>query len=124
MMQKNRSRAVFTEKSFRTRITGGGVVALLVATIACAPSSEMKQEPTKVETPKAPAVYKITFPLGLDAEAVNIPTVNSLTEEKIKLGKRLYFEKKLSLDGSISCASCHVPEKGFADPNRFSVGIG
>jgi cytochrome c peroxidase len=53
-----------------------------------------------------------------------IPPDNPLTEEKIRLGKRLFFEKSLSQDSTISCASCHIPEKGFADPNRFSTGVG
>jgi cytochrome c peroxidase len=49
---------------------------------------------------------------------------NPLTEEKLKLGKRLYFDTRLSTDGTISCASCHNPEKAFADPSPFSSGVG
>lgn len=44
-------------------------------------------------------------------------------EKKVALGRRLYFEPALSKDHSISCASCHVPDKGFADPSRFSKGV-
>jgi cytochrome c peroxidase len=95
--------------------------ALMAALTAC--SSPQPEKP-KVETPKGPTPYKLVVPLGLDADSVIIPADNPLTEEKIKLGKKLYFEKALSIDGSISCASCHVPEKGFADPNQFSSGIG
>jgi cytochrome c peroxidase len=77
-----------------------------------------------VEAPKAPVAYKLSFPLGLAAESAVIPKENPLTEEKIKLGKRLYFEKSLSVDRTLSCASCHIPDKGFADPNQFSLGVG
>ncbi len=79
----------------------------------------------KPATEKADTGYKLTAPLGLDLQSASfsVPKDNPLTEEKIKLGKRLYFEKALSLDNTLSCASCHVPDKGFADPNRFSVGV-
>ena len=40
------------------------------------------------------------------------------------LGKKLFSEKILSLDTSVSCASCHKPEFAFADTARFSRGIG
>ncbi len=45
-----------------------------------------------------------------------------LTE--IQLGEKLFFEKTLSLDSSISCGSCHKPEFGFADNVQFSIGVG
>ncbi|MBI4470859.1 MAG: c-type cytochrome [Acidobacteria bacterium] len=68
--------------------------------------------------------YRLTFPLGLDPEAAQIPRENPLTEEKIRLGKRLYFDPSLSVDNTVSCASCHLTEAGFADPNQFSFGVG
>ncbi|MEZ4804441.1 MAG: cytochrome c peroxidase [Bacteroidia bacterium] len=40
------------------------------------------------------------------------------------LGRKLFFEKALSLDSSISCASCHIPEFAFSDTVAFSVGVG
>lgn len=43
---------------------------------------------------------------------------------KVALGKRLFSEPLLSKDSSISCASCHKPEFGFADTAAFSVGVG
>lgn len=42
----------------------------------------------------------------------------------IGLGEKLFFEKALSLDQSISCASCHIPEYAFADTVAFSRGVG
>jgi cytochrome c peroxidase len=41
-----------------------------------------------------------------------------------ELGKLLFFEKKLSRDNSISCASCHIPEYAFSDTLDFSIGVG
>src|SRR5213593_3710789 len=88
--------------------------------ISCA---RREEEAPKKETPKAPAAYELKLPLGLARESLVIPPDNTLTEEKIRLGKRLFFEKNLSSDSTISCASCHIPEKGFADPRQFSSGV-
>jgi cytochrome c peroxidase len=43
--------------------------------------------------------------------------------EKIELGKKLFFDKRLSIDNTISCASCHIPEKAFADGQQFGTGV-
>jgi cytochrome c peroxidase len=52
-----------------------------------------------------------------------IPADNPMTVEGVQLGRKLFYEKKLSGDNTISCASCHAPENSFTDPNQFSVGI-
>ena len=52
-----------------------------------------------------------------------IPTNNPLTEEGISLGKKLFFERRLSKDNSKSCASCHNPSQAFSDVNQFSIGV-
>ena len=51
-------------------------------------------------------------------------TTEKLPSSKEELGKRLFFEKKLSRDNSISCASCHIPEYAFSDTIDFSIGVG
>ena len=53
----------------------------------------------------------------------NIPKDNRLTAEGIRLGRMLFYEKALSKDGTMSCASCHNQETGFSDTNRFSLGV-
>jgi cytochrome c peroxidase len=45
------------------------------------------------------------------------------TPELVALGKQLFFEPRLSADGSVACATCHDPEKGFTDQRSTSVGI-
>lgn len=52
-----------------------------------------------------------------------IPQGNPMTVEGVKLGRRLFYEKRLSGDNSISCGTCHAPDKSFADGNQFSEGI-
>lgn len=54
---------------------------------------------------------------------VPVPADNPMTPAKISLGKQLYFEGRLSSDGSISCASCHRPDKAWADTEPVSHGV-
>ncbi|MDZ4824725.1 MAG: cytochrome c peroxidase [Flavobacteriales bacterium] len=54
---------------------------------------------------------------------MDIPVDNPLTEEGVLLGRYLFWEKKLSGNNLMSCATCHLPEFGFSDPNQFSTGI-
>ncbi len=67
--------------------------------------------------------YKFKLPLGLDEFTVKIPEDNPLTKEKIELGRQLYFDPRISSDGTISCASCHNPKFAFTDRRPTSVGI-
>ena len=60
-------------------------------------------------------------PLGLPP--LFWPADNPYSKEKAELGKLLYFDKRLSSDASVSCASCHAPEKGYTDGKPFSSGI-
>ncbi len=66
----------------------------------------------------------LELPLGLQAGAAYVPEANPLTAEKVELGKLLYFDPRLSLDRTVSCASCHNPFHGFADPAPTSKGVG
>jgi cytochrome c peroxidase len=68
--------------------------------------------------------FSMPLPLGLQADSAYIPEDNPLGEAKIALGKMLYFDPRLSKDNTISCASCHIPFHGFADPDRTSKGVG
>ena len=43
------------------------------------------------------------------------PEDNPTTPEKVALGEKLFFDPRLSIDNTISCASCHVPERAFTD---------
>ncbi len=54
---------------------------------------------------------------------IPFPKDNPTTELKTKLGKLLFFDKRLSLDSTVSCASCHIPEFAFSDRLKTSVGI-
>ena len=75
-----------------------------------------------------PANHKpleVELPLGLAAGAARIQGLdkNPLTRAKIELGRQLYFDPRLSSDGTISCSSCHHPDEGFARGTQFGVGV-
>ena len=63
------------------------------------------------------------------AEPAGLPPVvhpkdNPSTPEKVLLGKQLYFDKRLSGDDSVSCATCHDPAKGFSNGEAVASGVG
>ncbi|MFD0964417.1 cytochrome-c peroxidase [Pseudofulvibacter geojedonensis] len=52
-----------------------------------------------------------------------IPVNNPQTLQGIALGKKLFFDTKLSSDNSVSCATCHLPSASFSDNSQFSTGV-
>ena len=54
---------------------------------------------------------------------VPAPEENPTTVEKAELGRKLFFDKRLSLDGTVACATCHDPHKAFTDQLKTSIGI-
>ncbi|OQW33029.1 MAG: cytochrome-c peroxidase [Nitrospira sp. SG-bin1] len=60
---------------------------------------------------------------GLEDPNNFVPADNPLTKEKIELGRILFFDKRLSKNNTIACASCHMAQKGFADGMPVSTGI-
>ncbi|MFM8494885.1 MAG: cytochrome-c peroxidase [Planctomycetia bacterium] len=65
------------------------------------------------------------LPLGLSQGAAQITGLdtNPLTRAKIELGRQLYFDKRLSADSTVSCASCHDPSMGYSAHTKTGVGI-
>src|SRR5437016_6480059 len=52
-----------------------------------------------------------------------IPADNPQTPEKISLGQRLFFDRRLSADGTVSCSTCHDPALAFTDRKPTSIGV-
>ena len=75
----------------------------------------------KVEDPQALLELPDHFPNDLTPY---LPEDNVLTRPKIDLGKMLFFDPNLSLDSTVSCATCHKPELAFTDGLQRSVGVG
>ena len=64
-------------------------------------------------------------PLGIpnDVWTYFIPKDSPLTREKVELGRKLFFDARLSANGKVSCATCHDPKLGFADAKPVAEGI-
>ena len=66
-------------------------------------------------------------PSGIDPvawETIYVPADNQLNPDRIALGRKLYFDTRLSRDGTVSCATCHDVSRGFTDRRNVSEGVG
>lgn len=87
--------------------------------------SAPRSRATQSTAPRRSARQLVLIPTGIRADLWRkaIPADNPLTEEKIALGQALYFDKRLSADGTLSCATCHDPATAFTDHQPLSVGV-
>lgn len=73
------------------------------------------------------AAQNVVFPLLMEIPdgfpELPFPEENAFTEERWQLGKKLFFDPIMSVDSSISCASCHRPDLAFSDNQAFSPGV-
>jgi cytochrome c peroxidase len=67
-----------------------------------------------------PTPYKLSYG---EFPPPSIAPDNPLTEEGVALGRMLFYDTKLSADGSIACASCHRQRHAFSDSSQFSLGV-
>ncbi len=73
----------------------------------------------EIENPVSPLP---TPPLGVQADFAALDF--EVTPEKVRLGRWLFFDGRLSIDGTVSCATCHRPENAFSEPTPHSTGVG
>ncbi len=99
----------------RARRRRWAAAASVLATLSALAAAPFAAKP-------APTLYRLkineTFP------EPNFPADNPLTEEGVALGRRLFFDPRLSADATISCASCHKASHAFSDPRKMSLGVG
>jgi cytochrome c peroxidase len=84
------------------------LLCALIALMILVPSPSIAAQPVS-----PPALAPLPAPPS--------PPDNPTTPEKVELGKKLFFDRRLSGDGTMSCASCHDPESGFADALPISL---
>ncbi|QDO94576.1 cytochrome-c peroxidase [Formosa sediminum] len=90
-------------------------IALLLILSGC---SEDQSEPVSYINPEITLNIPFGFPEFNSAVYTNVPTTYG-----VALGEKLFHEKKLSTDNTISCANCHMQEHAFADHNEKAIGI-
>ena len=126
------------------------VVAALLLTPVAAVAAESEETEKAVEKGKAPVSArsnelhgaldmeeqqrrlakilpkKAAPPLGVDPVVWDtlVPKDNRPTAARIELGRKLYFDMRLSRDGTVACATCHDVSRGFTDRRAVSEGIG
>lgn len=93
-----------------------GLIAAGLLELGCGMSGKQQAGAMPIGAP-----VRIDPPLGLPAPP--IPPDNPPTADTIALGRRLFYDTQLSADGSIACASCHNPGRGFTDGQPVAKGI-
>ncbi|HSH00373.1 MAG TPA: cytochrome-c peroxidase, partial [candidate division Zixibacteria bacterium] len=91
-----------------------GVVALILVIAACAQQPPAWEQANPIVAIPAP-------PLGLEETFAGLE--EPPTPERVRLGRWLFYDTRLSADSTISCATCHRPENAFSEPTPVSTGI-
>jgi cytochrome c peroxidase len=97
----------------RSRIDGVSEEQILIRNL------NLPTTPFNYANPPLPAHLQNSQTVNID----NTPAYNPLTDWGATLGRVLFYDKNLSINRTISCASCHKQERGFDDPNQFSIGF-
>jgi cytochrome c peroxidase len=87
-------------------------ISVILFTLSC------KKDNFNPEKSDAPYLLDIG-----DFPQPSIASDNPLTREGVRLGRMLFYEKMLSKDNSMACASCHMQQFAFSDTSKFSIGV-
>ncbi|NIQ00440.1 MAG: cytochrome-c peroxidase [Nitrospinaceae bacterium] len=106
-----------------------GLLLLIFLLAACGQDEKKAEKPADKPAVESPATEETAEP-DMDTSsyeavpAMAHPADNPSSPEKVALGKMLYFDPRLSGDNSISCATCHHPDKGWGDGQPRAIGFG
>src|ERR1700682_5285026 len=93
---------------FRSRCVAASIIVGVVAVVVQAEEARAPKLPPGV----SPTLYALSVPPGKEP-----------SPEKVALGDKLFNDKRLSADNTVSCATCHDPARGFVDHKALSEGI-
>ena len=91
--------------------------ALVAAAVLMALTTAGRNKPRPTATPLAD--FSAPFVFG----RFNVPADNPLTRESVELGRRLFYDPRLSANGKVSCSTCHIQRLAFTDGRATSVGV-
>ena len=98
----------------------GGAVAL---TLGCESAREARPSSVPAAGPLAEPKSLKQVGVPLETTRAAVPADNPQTPEKIALGQKLFFDGRLSVDGTIACSTCHDPARAFTDGRPVSIGV-
>ena len=84
-------------------------------------SSDLRPVPQAGPLGQPKSVQQLGLPAGATDAAT--PLANPQTPEKIALGQKLFFDARLSVDGTVACSTCHDPARAFTDGLPLSIGV-
>ena len=126
MSSSNRARAAWLKALGATSLLAGAACGIAWA-LDTGPHGAMPLDEQQKLLDKAIATTPSGPPRGVDGVAwatIYIPTDNAPTQERVALGRKLYYDVRLSKDGTVACATCHDISRGFTDRRSVSEGIG
>jgi len=123
-VQVQRSKAQRVRRSPRRRILAGLLVIAIATLVYSLPSSAWTGAGDDADRPWTPAELATLASLSPIADASPDRSNRvSTNEQAADLGRRLFFDTRLSANGSVSCATCHQAERYFTDGLKSSIGI-
>src|SRR6266851_4604172 len=95
----------------------------LGATAKASPQAPANPPPIPAAGPLAEPKSLKQVGVPVEATRAAVPADNPQTPEKIALGKKLFFDGRLSVDGTVACSTCHDPARAFTDGRPVSIGV-
>jgi|GEM_PF-534452 len=88
----------------------------------------LKNDPIYEQSQKGPnrleGINRLVTNRGFDAKEFFVPSSNIPSKAKVRLGEKIFFDRRLSSDGTVACASCHSPSHAFGSPFDHGKGEG
>jgi cytochrome c peroxidase len=98
-------------------------VLLICLTLSSLPTRAFQSKSDRaINIPQKPAGIRVPIGIGESLWRKRIPRNNPSSTGKVALGRVLYFDKRLSVNGTVSCATCHDPANAFTDHNAVALG--
>ena len=121
-MKAGRDGTAFWWKRTDERVAWQAAIASMAfAALAWTGAGRPRSTPNAIDLASPRALDQVGLPL--EATRALVPADNPQTPAKIALGQRLFLDRRLSADGTVSCSTCHDPARAFTDGLPTSIGV-